>query len=121
MRKLVLFGAAALLTGALAGSVQPRLCRRQARWPRVVSPIKPRPIRAWSRLGGITDTMGGGAATTTAGAIITRTGMRTTGVPGISKVNSTWIIDDCALLGSRPVLRPPCGNLYSLGEPTLIL
>jgi hypothetical protein len=44
--------------------------------------------------------MGGVAAITMAGAIIIRTGMRTTGVPGISRVNSAWNIDDWALLGS---------------------
>jgi hypothetical protein len=44
--------------------------------------------------------MGGVAAITTAGAIIIRAGMRITGVPGISRVNSAWNIDDWSLLGS---------------------
>jgi hypothetical protein len=49
--------------------------------------------------------MGGVAAITTAGAIIIRTGMRITGVPGISRVNSAWNIDDWALPGSSLIKR----------------
>jgi hypothetical protein len=99
MRKLIVFSATALLAGALAGGAQ-------------ATPLSATGAMAMS---GIADQSMpdqgvikarwhqrhyGVAAITTAGAIIIRTGMRITGVPGISRVNSAWNIDDWALPGS---------------------
>ena len=85
MRKLIVLSAAALLAGALAGGVQatPLSATGAMAMSGVADQAMPDQgvIKArWHR---------GVAAITTAGAIIIRAGMRITGVPGISRVNST--------------------------------
>ena len=88
MHKLIFLSAAALLAGALAGGAQatPLSATGAMAMSGVADQAMPDQgvIKArWHR------GLRGVAAITTAGAIIIRAGMRITGVPGISRVNST--------------------------------